>query len=139
MSSRWRSCPSRAQGIGGDGKSAVESTLGPTARPTSLSEILFGPDNTWDGTFDSLAAWKEQTGIPLTLGGHHWWHVDRDNFVYGDGYGIAGQRGTYYYYAILDPSIELGPDAPFDKVGVNLQGRFRDSGDLLRPFYPGTA
>ena len=113
-----------------------------TTLPATALEAFLGPENAWDRSYSEFQAWKEKTGIPLSIGGHSWFHADRDNFVYGDGYGIPGQRGTYYYYAALDPRWDLSPDspfAPFEEWGLNIQGRFRDTNDKLRPFYSGTS
>ena len=101
----------------------------------TLTGLFLGRHNFLDDTYDKLQEWKKTHHFPLSIGGNHWWHVDRDDRVYGNGYGVANQRGTYYYYAAFDPSYTFGKDDAVREVGAHFQGRFRDQGDKLRRFY----
>lgn len=107
---------------------------------TDLAQFLFGKDNFPDRTYDEFQAWKEKYHLPISIGANHWFHLDRDERIYGDGYGVPGEEGTYYYYIGLDPSFKVGDplgDSFVDEVGAHVQFRIRD-GDKLRPFYSDT-
>ncbi|HEY1769372.1 MAG TPA: hypothetical protein VGG02_03855 [Chthoniobacterales bacterium] len=110
--------------------------------PTSFSDsatvaqFFFGKDNLPDTFYDEVQAWKEQYHIPISIGADHWFHIDRDEHIYGDGYGVPGESGTYYYYIDFDPSLQLESDFA-SEAGAHVQFRFRDSGDKLRAFYSG--
>ncbi len=99
-----------------------------------LAEFFYGKDNLPDRFYDDIQAWKEKYHLPISIGANHWFHLDRDDRIYGNGYGVPGESGTYYYYAALDPSFKLDGDF-FTEVGAHTQFRFRDSGDKLRAFY----
>ena len=135
-------------------RSRKVSTLTPPAKPTpppvpsqtrpafdkaaALSDYLFGKDNAWDRTYDALQTWKKENHIPISAGAHHWFHVDRDEYVYGNGYGVPTESGTYYWYVGADPSFKLG-DGSLKELGAHVQFRFRDDrNDKLRAFYYNT-
>lgn len=99
-----------------------------------LAQFLFGKENFPDSFYDSVQAWKEKYHLPISIGANHWFHIDRDDRIYGNGYGVPGESGTYYYYIGFDPAFKLG-DGFFQEVGAHAQFRFRDSGDKLRSFY----
>ncbi len=101
---------------------------------TDLAQFLWGKDNFPDSVYDKFQAWKEKYHLPISIGANHWFHIDRDDRIYGDGYGVPGESGTYYYYLALDPAFKLG-DGFFQEIGAHAQFRFRDSGDKLRSFY----
>lgn len=102
---------------------------------STLAEALFGKDNVWDRTYDEIETWKKDNGIPISIGANHWFHLDRDERVYGNGYGVPTESGTYYYYIQADPSFTLG-DGAIKEIGAHAQFRIRDdSNDKLRAFY----
>lgn len=101
---------------------------------TDLAQFLWGKDNFPDTVYNDLQAWKEKYRLPISIGANHWFHIDRDDRIYGNGYGVPGESGTYYYYLALDPAFKLG-DGFFQEIGAHTQFRFRDSGDKLRSFY----
>ncbi len=105
------------------------------AESGSLSEYFFGKDNWVDSTSDAWMEWKKRNHLPISMGAHHWWNVDRDQFVYGDGYGVPGLRGTYFYWLNVDPSLTIQGDHFINEIGLHLQGRIRDDKDKLRSFY----
>ncbi len=121
--------------------SLVEKAAAPPEQPDSFassdtfSGYLFGKDNAWDSAYDTLQQWKKDYHLPISIGAHHWWHVDGNKRIYGNGYGVPGERGTYYYYLGFDPKLTLGDDGFFNEVGLHFQGRFRDDSDRLRSFY----
>ncbi len=104
----------------------------------SLTEYFLGKDNAWDSMYDSFQQWKKDNNLPIGFGAHHWWHVDRGDRLYGDGYGVPGERGTYYYWLNVDPSLKLGGDGFVKEIGIHAQGRIRDTDDKLRAFYNDT-
>lgn len=118
-------------------KAPVPAADGPTpfSKAGSLSEYFFGKNNAWDSAYDSLQQWKKDNHIPISIGAHHWWHVDRSDYIYGDGYGVPGERGTYYYWLNFDPVLKLKGDGFVNEVGIHFQGRIRDDSDKLRSFY----
>ena len=81
----------------------------------------------------SITQSKECSGLPVTLGAWHWWHVNTGG-PFPDGYGIPGLNGTYAYYLQADPEWEVNW-GKVAKTGVYLDLRFRDGGDPFRPFY----
>ncbi len=101
---------------------------------STLAEALFGKGNAADKAYDDLQAWKAKYHLPFSLGANHWFHLDRDERIYGNGYGVPGERGTYYYYAGFDPVFKVG-DGTVKEFGAHVQFRFRDDDDRLRPFY----
>ena len=104
----------------------------------TLTEYLFGKENTWDKSYDSLQAAKKVYHVPLSAGANHWFHLDRDERIYGNGYGVPTESGTYYWYIGADPSLTLG-DGSFKEIGAHVQFRFRDDEhDKLRSFYHNT-
>lgn len=103
---------------------------------TDLAQVFFGKNNFPDSFYDSVQAWKEKNHLPISIGANHWFHLDRDDRIYGNGYGVPGENGTYYYYIGLDPSFKLENDF-FKEVGAHVQFRIRDD-DKLRPFYSDT-
>lgn len=121
--------------------SAKEPTSNPVssspsfARAGSFSEYFFGKNNWVDSTSDAWMDWKKRNHLPISFGAHHWWNVDRDQFVYGDGYGVPGLRGTYFYYLNFDPKLTIQGDHFFNEIGLHIQGRIRDDQDKLRSFY----
>jgi hypothetical protein len=108
------------------------------ADAATLSGYLLGSDNAWDADYDRIQNWKKTNQIPISIGANHWWHLDRDDRIYGDGYGVPGERGTYYYYIAVDPSLKLGQEHFVNEIGFHNQTRFRDAGDKLRSFYTDT-
>lgn len=103
----------------------------------SFSELLFGDDFFFDNFYDSVQEWKKEVGLPISIGAHHWWHVDRDERIYGNGYGVPGERGTYYYWLNIDPKITYDEANFLQELGFHGQARFRDdpAGTPLRGFY----
>jgi len=116
----------------------------PTAPPSSfegsvtISEYLYGKDNRWDKTYDEIQAFKKENHFPFSAGANHWFHLDRDERIYGNGYGVPSESGTYYWYVGVDPSLTL--EGGFLKeVGAHVQFRVRDDqNDKLRAFYRNT-
>lgn len=108
------------------------------ADATTLSSYFFGAGNALDAEYDKAQQWKRDNHLPVTIGANHWWHLDRDERIYGDGYGVPGERGTYYYYVAIDPSFKFEGGGPVSEIGFHNQTRFRDSGDKLRSFYNNT-
>ncbi|MGI9087473.1 MAG: hypothetical protein ACR2HH_07015 [Chthoniobacterales bacterium] len=115
-----------------------------TAPPTTfegsatVSGYLFGQDNIWDKTYDDFEAWKQENHFPISVGANHWFHLDRDERIYGNGYGVPTESGTYYFYIAADPSIKLG-DGAIKEFGAHVQFRIRDdANDKLRAFYSDT-
>ncbi|MGI9115910.1 MAG: hypothetical protein ACR2FX_12970 [Chthoniobacterales bacterium] len=101
----------------------------------TLSEFLFGKDDPWDKTYDKIEAWKKEYHLPISIGANHWFHLDRDERIYGNGYGVPTESGTYYWYIGVDPALTLG-DGLVKEVGAHVQFRFRDDeNDKLRAFY----
>lgn len=105
---------------------------------TSLSQYFLGPDNAWDATYDAIEKWKADNHIPITIGANHWWHIDRNEHIYGNGYGVPGESGTYYYFLDFDPKVKLDPTSFAQEIGLHVEGRIRDSGNKLRGFYNDT-
>lgn len=111
---------------------AASSTFESSA---SLSEFLFGKDNAWDKTYDEIEKRKKEFHLPLSAGANHWFHLDRDEHIYGNGYGVPIESGTYYWYIGADPALTLG-DGLVKEIGAHVQFRFRDDQhDKLRSFY----
>jgi hypothetical protein len=112
----------------------------PPAAPTSfcdstaLSQYFLGSDNVWDSTYDAIEKWKTDNHIPITIGANHWWHVDANQHIYGNGYGVPTEQGTYYYYVDVDPKVTLDPGGFISEIGIHSETRFRD-GDKLRSYY----
>lgn len=105
------------------------------AGSATVSEFLFGKDSAWDRTYDQIEAWKKDHGIPFSIGANNWFHIDRDEYVYGNGYGVPTESGTYYWYLQADPFFKIG-DSFLEEVGGHVQFRFRDDeNDKLRAFY----
>ena len=100
----------------------------------SVSQYLLGP-NIWDSTYDAIEQWKKDNHIPITIGGNSWWHIDRNEHIYGDGYGVPHERGTYYYFVDADPSYKFEPGAFVQEIGIHAEWRARDSDDHIRAFY----
>lgn len=117
---------------------ASPPTASSFAAAGTLSEYFLGPSNTWDADYERVQQWKKDNNVPISIGAHHWWHFDRDEPLYGDGYGIPGLRGTYFYFVTLDPSLKLEGSGPVDEIGFHNQTRIRDSGDKLRSYYNDT-
>ncbi|MEO6786992.1 MAG: hypothetical protein ABI318_12740, partial [Chthoniobacteraceae bacterium] len=108
------------------------------AQAGSFSEYFLGKDNLWDSTYDSIEQWKKDHHLPITIGAHNWWHIDRSEHIYGNGYGWPGLRGTYFYWADFDPSFTTDGDGFVHEVGIHLEGRFRDTNDKFRAFFRDT-
>ncbi len=105
----------------------------------SLTEYFFGRDNPWDATYDKIEAAKKDWSVPISIGANHWFHVDRDKRIYGNGYGVPTESGTYYWYVAADPEFKIG-EGWLKSVGAHAQFRFReDQNDKLRSFYYGTS
>ncbi|MDQ6808047.1 MAG: porin [Verrucomicrobiota bacterium] len=116
-------------------KTATPSTFGGSA---TIAEAIFGKDNVWDKTYDQIEATKEKWHFPISAGANHWFHIDRDERIYGNGYGVPTESGTYYYYVGADPSLTIG-DGFIKSIGAHVQYRFRDDEhDKLRAFYSDT-
>lgn len=122
--------------------SAETAALRPAATTFSdagtLSAYFFGANNAWDAAYDRAQQWKKDNHVPISVGAHHWWHLDAGDHLYGNGYGLPGIRGTYFYYAAFDPSLTLDGNGFVNEIGFHSQTRFRDSGDKLRSFYADT-
>jgi hypothetical protein len=122
--------------------STTDSTPAPAstsfADSNTLSGYFLGKDNALDSAYDALQAWKKEYHLPFTFGANSWWHVDRNEHIYGDGYGVPGEQGTYFYFADFDPSYTLQADGFLKEIGAHVDFRFRDTGDKFRSFYPGT-
>ncbi len=104
----------------------------------SLSEYFLGKDNAWDATYDSIQQWKKDTGIHIGIGADHWWHVDTGGHLYGNGYGVPGEGGTYRYNLTIDVPLKLSDDGFLKEIGLHALERIRDSDDKLRSFYRDT-
>ena len=105
------------------------------AGSATLAEYFFGKDNAWDQTYDKIEAAKKEAHLPISVGANHWFHLDRDEHIYGNGYGVPTESGTYYWYVAADPVLELG-DGWLKAIGAHAQFRFRDDAhDKLRSFY----
>lgn len=101
----------------------------------SLSEFFFGKHNAWDDTYDAIEMAKKEAHLPISIGANHWFHVDRDERIYGNGYGVPTESGTYYWYIAADPEFTVG-DGWIKSIGAHAQFRFRDDkNDKLRSFY----
>jgi hypothetical protein len=99
---------------------------------------LFGKDNAWDKSYDEIEAWKKEHHLLFSVGANHWFHIDRDERIYGNGYGVPTESGTYYWYVGADSSFNVG-DGFLKEIGAHLQFRFRDDAhDKLRAFYRDT-
>jgi hypothetical protein len=124
-------------------KDAITTTP-PPAAPTSfcessaLSQYFLGSDNLWDSTYDAIEKWKADSHIPVTIGANHWWHLDAAQHIYGNGYGVPTEGGTYYYYVAVDPKVTLDPGGFISEIGFHSDTRFRDSSDKLRAYYRDT-
>ena len=116
----------------------VSATSSSFSDAGSLSEYFLGKDNAWDTMYDSIQQWKKDNHIPIGISADHWWHVDRGAKLYGDGYGVPGERGTYRYSLTFDPALKLSGDGFVNEVGIHFLGRIRDSSDKLRAFYKDT-
>jgi len=104
----------------------------------TVSEALFGKSNAWDKGYDDIEAWKERNHLPISIGANHWFHLDRDERIYGNGYGVPTESGTYYWYIGADPSWKLS-DGFIKELGAHTQFRIRDDeNDKLRAFYYNT-
>ncbi|HEX8371509.1 MAG TPA: hypothetical protein VF585_01915 [Chthoniobacterales bacterium] len=104
----------------------------------TLSGYFFGKENLVDSAYDRTQQWKKDNHLPITFGANHWFHVDRDEKIYGDGYGVPGSRGTYYYYLGFDPTVKLPEGGFVTDLGLHVQGRIRDDESKLRGFYEET-
>lgn len=131
-------CATTADFTRSDALAAELSDPSDFTQSDTFSGFLFGSNNALDAAYDRTQKWKKDNGIPITIGAHHWWHVDRDARIYGNGYGVPGSRGTYYYIVALDPSLKISGDGPINEIGFHNQTRFRDAGDKLRSFYDET-
>lgn len=101
----------------------------------TLAQYLFGRSNSWDRTYDRIEEWKKENHIPISVGANHWFHLDRDERIYGNGYGVPTESGTYYWYIAADPAFTIG-DGWLKEIGGHAQFRFRDDkNDKLRAFY----
>ncbi len=118
--------------------SAASTRPASFAEAGSLSEYFFGKNNLWDSTYDIIEQWKKDHHFPISIGAHHWLHVDRNQFVYGNGYGWPGLRGTYFYFVNFDPSFKIPGDVFVREAGIHLEGRFRDTDDKFRTFFRDT-
>lgn len=107
----------------------------PFAASGSLTEHWFGKDNPWDSAYDAWTKWKADNHIPISMGAQHWWNIDRDERVYGSGYGVPGLRGTYFYWLNVDPTVRLSDDDFVREIGIHVEGRIRDDETKLRSFY----
>src|SRR4051794_30681158 len=108
----------------------------PPAPPSTVAAMLFGAGNVFDTTYDELQKFKLDNHLPITIGAHHWFHVDRNEKIYGNGYGVPTERGTYYYWLNFDPAYKFSGDGFFKEVGIHFQGRIRDDQhDRLRSWY----
>ena len=118
--------------------SAPETASSSFGESATVSEALFGKSNAWDKGYDDIESWKEKNHLPISIGANHWFHLDRDERIYGNGYGVPTESGTYYWYIGADPSWKLS-DGFVKEVGAHVQFRFRDDKhDKLRAFYSDT-
>jgi hypothetical protein len=105
----------------------------------SLSEYFLGKHNAWDDTYDAIEAAKKEAHLPISIGANHWFHIDRDERIYGNGYGVPTESGTYYWYIAADPEWTFSDSSWLQAIGAHAQFRFRDDKhDKLRPFYYNT-
>lgn len=123
-----------------DATASAKPAAGPAsfADAGSLSEYFCGKGNLWDATHDSFERWKKDHHFPISIGAHHWLHIDRNDRIYGNGYGWPGLRGTYFYWLNFDPSLKIGGNGFLSEIGIHAQGRFRDTGDKFRGFFRDT-
>ncbi len=123
---------------------AIGTPAQPVPTGTSLGDydtvdgFLLGRDNAIDSTYEHFEAWKKAHNIPITIGAQNWFNLDRSEHVYGHGYGVPGERGTYYYFLDFDPSYTLPAGNFVHEVGLHFEGRIRDGGEKLRAFYNDT-
>jgi hypothetical protein len=101
----------------------------------TVDGYLLGRDNPIDSTYESFEAWKKAHYLPITIGAQNWFNLDRSEHVYGHGYGVPGERGTYYYFLDFDPSYALAPGNFVHEFGLHFEGRIRDGGEKLRAYY----
>ncbi|MEP7071539.1 MAG: hypothetical protein ABI839_04075 [Verrucomicrobiota bacterium] len=116
-------------------------TSAPSAFESSatLSAYFFGKNNIWDKTYDEIEALKAKSPLVLSVGANHWFHIDRNERIYGNGYGVPTESGTYYYYLGADYAHKLVGDGFFQEIGAHVQFKFRDDqNDKLRAFYSDT-
>ncbi len=100
---------------------AGEWTLPPSVFPTV--------DTWYDGYLAKKATWT----VPLTLGGWHWWHADRDGSFH---YGTKDASGTFFFSLAADPTKIVTPGTGFVKsYGAHVEARVND-GDKFRSFFP---
>ncbi|MEZ5901171.1 MAG: hypothetical protein R3D51_16955 [Hyphomicrobiaceae bacterium] len=124
--------------------SALADTVAPVRSTPSfadtgtLAAFFWGAGNALDASYDRVQQWKADNHIPISFGAQHWWHIDAGDHLYGNGYGLPGLRGTYYYFVAFDPSMKVEGNGIVDEIGFHNQTRFRDSGDKLRSFYNDT-
>ena len=105
----------------------------------TIDGYLLGRDNFIDDTYDEVENWKKAHYLPTTIGAQNWFNIDRDEHVYGRGYGVPGERGTYYYFLDFDPSYTFNAGDFLHEIGAHVEGRIRDGGDKLRSFYNNVA
>ncbi len=98
----------------------------PTLAPR---DTVFG--YTWLGQGAEALTERKNEVVPISLGAWHWWRVGTGDPP-GDGYGIPGLRGTYYWYLLFDPKITLNSDL-VDEIGLHADVRLREQG-RFRPF-----
>jgi hypothetical protein len=127
-------------------KAPAHPTFPPTAPETEtsfvessdLAQFFFAKDNLPDSFYDKLQAEKEKYHLAISVGANHWFHLDRDERIYGNGYGVPTESGTYYWYIAADPSFKF-KGGPINEIGAHVQFRFRDDKhDKLRAFYYNT-
>lgn len=133
-------CPLQASICASTAHAQTAASTAPSsfASTGTLSEYFFGAGNAWDASYDRIQQWKKDNHVPISIGAHHWWHADRGAPLYGDGYGIPGVRGTYFYFVNIDPSLKTDGSGPASEIGFHNQTRIRDSGDKLRSYYDDT-
>ena len=130
--------PSLAFAGSGKDPAAPQTDTASFANAGSLSEYFFGKGNAWDASYDAMQQWKKDYHLPIGISADHWWHIDTGGHLYGNGYGVPGESGTYRYNLSFDPSLKLDKDGFVTEVGIHALGRIRDSGEKLRSFYKDT-
>jgi hypothetical protein len=103
--------------------------------PDTLFKMIFGRNDVWDKTYDDWVQWKKDHNFPVTIGAQNWWNVDRGPHLYGNGYGVPGLRGTYYWFVNFDPSYKFKDEGFVQQIGLHLDGRIRDTDEKFRSFF----
>ena len=117
---------SEGRAFGGDSGCAA---TGLAASP----KVLF-PDSVLGNWYDKIQAGKKNWRVPITIGAWNWEHVNTGGSL-NSGYGVQGLRGTYFWYADIDPQLEVDW-GPITKIGIHTEVRAREY-DHFRTFVRG--